>query len=128
MPYQNGAFFWNMLVWGLMVFGKTNQNVGHINWTRYYQFLPLRKMDEAIGMKSRTWQNWMDHPTFDAWWKEVCYMHQWAQVNIPVMHICGWYDDDGISTYMNFPGMRANAKTPKARDSQRLIVGAGPTK
>ncbi len=128
VPYQNGAFFWNMLVWGLMVFGKTNQTVGNINWTRYYRYLPLRKMDEAIGMKSRAWRNWMDHPTFDAWWKEVCYMHEWAKVNIPVLHICGWYDDDGISTYKNFPGMRANGKTPQARDSQRLIVGAWPHK
>ncbi|MFA5794053.1 MAG: CocE/NonD family hydrolase [Candidatus Brocadiia bacterium] len=128
VPYQNGAFFWNMIVWGLMVFGKTNQNLGNINWTKLYRYLPLRKMDQAAGMKSRTWQNWMDHPTFDAWWKEVCYMHEWNKVNIPIMHICGWYDDDGISTYKNYPGMRTSGKTPKARDEQRLIIGCWPHK
>ncbi|MBI4833732.1 MAG: CocE/NonD family hydrolase [Planctomycetes bacterium] len=123
VPYQNGAFFWNMIVWGLMVFGKTNQNLANINWNKFYTYLPLRKLDEAVGMQSRTWQNWMDHPTFDKWWKEVSYMHLWNKINIPALHICGWYDDDGISTYKNFPGMRARAKTPKARDAQKLIIG-----
>jgi putative CocE/NonD family hydrolase len=123
VPYQNGAFFWNMIVWGLLIFGKTNQNLANINWNKLFTYLPLRKLDEAVGITSQTWQNWMDHPTFDKWWKDVSYMHLWNKVNIPALHICGWYDDDGISTYKNFPGMRQHAKTPKARDGQELLIG-----
>ena len=123
VPYQNGTFFWNMIVWGLLIFGKTNQNLTNINWNKLSTYLPLRKLDEAVGIKSQTWQHWMDHPTFDKWWKEVSYMHLWSKVNIPALHICGWYDDDGISTYKNFPGMRHHAKTPKARNAQELLIG-----
>lgn len=126
VPYQNGAFFWNMIVWGLMVFGRTNQNTKNIPWADFYQVLPLGKMDSMIGMESSTWQNWMKHPTFDAWWKEVCYMHQYPLIDLPVLHIGGWYDDDGISTYLNFPGMRKHAKTEEAREAQELIIGCWP--
>jgi putative CocE/NonD family hydrolase len=126
VPYQNGAFFWNMIVWGLMVFGRTNQCTKNIPWTNYYQALPLGDMDKMIGMDSQTWQNWMSHPTFDSWWKEVCYMHQYCDVDIPILHICGWYDDDGISTYRNFPGMREQAKSDRVRDAQELIIGCWP--
>lgn len=126
VPYQNGAFFWNMIVWGLMVHGRTNQNTKNIPWQKFYKSLPLGDMDKMIGMDSQTWKNWTTHPTFDAWWKEVCYMHQYGEVDIPILHICGWYDDDGISTYRNFPGMRTQGKTHKTREAQELIIGCWP--
>ncbi|MCD6218271.1 CocE/NonD family hydrolase [bacterium] len=128
VPYQNGVLFWNMIVWGFMVHARTNQNTSLINWPQVYKHVPLRTLDKHIGMDSKTWQHWMDHPTFDDWWKKVCYMHQWNKVDIPVMHICGWYDDDGISTYMNFPGMRENAPNQETKDNQQLIVGCWPHK
>jgi putative CocE/NonD family hydrolase len=128
VPYQNGVFFWNMIVWGMMVHGRTNQNTNLVNWPAVYNYVPLRTLDKTIGMESKTWQNWMKHPRFDDWWKEVCYMHLWDKVDIPVLHVCGWYDDDGISTYKNFPGMRKNAATPQARDQQKLIIGCWPHK
>ena len=128
VPYQNGALFWNMIVWGLMVHGRTNQNTTPIDWIKLYNHVPLRTLDKAAGFDSQTWQHWLDHPTLDNWWKSVCYMHHWDEVNIPAMHICGWYDDDGISTYKNFPGMRKHAKSQKAKDEQYLIVGCWPHK
>ncbi|MBU1023090.1 CocE/NonD family hydrolase [bacterium] len=128
VPYQNGALFWNMIVWGFFVHSRTNQNTALINWPALYKHVPLRTLDKAAGIDSKTWQNWLKHPTFDDWWKEVCYMHQWGKVDIPVMHICGWYDDDGISTYKNFPGMRKYAPDQKTKDDQMLVIGCWPHK
>jgi putative CocE/NonD family hydrolase len=68
----------------------------------------------------------MDHPMLDDWWKAVCYMDKWHRVDIPALHVCGWYDDDGISTYKNFPGLRQQAATEAARNGQRLIIGCWP--
>ncbi|MFH1549595.1 MAG: CocE/NonD family hydrolase [Planctomycetota bacterium] len=126
VPYQDGALFWNMIVWGLLVYGRTNQNLTAVNWRKLYNRLPLRTLDRAAGMESKTWQNWLDHPTKDEWWKEVCYMHLLDRVGLPVMHVCGWYDDDGISTYRNFPEMRKNAASQHARDEQKLVIGPWP--
>ena len=126
VPYQNGALFWNMCTWALMVHGRTNQDVTHVNWAELYQRLPLRTLDEAAGYESPAWQHWCEHPTRDGWWERLCYMHEWGKVDLPALHVSGWYDDDGISTYKNFPGMRAGAATPEAREAQRLIVGCWP--
>ena len=123
VPYQDGALFWNMIVWGLLVHGRTNQDLAPVNWAKLYNHLPLRALDRAVGMESSTWQNWLDHPTKDDWWKEVCYMHLLDRVDVPALHICGWYDDDGISTYRNFPEMRARAVSERTREEQRLVIG-----
>jgi uncharacterized protein len=129
VPYQNGAFFWNMIVWGLFVHGKTNQNISFIDWPSLYNFRPLKDMAKKVGMSNnKTWKHWMEHFQKDAWWKEVCYMHQWNEVDIPILHVCGWYDDDGISTYKNFPGMRKNAKSDRTKREQELIIGPWPHK
>jgi uncharacterized protein len=125
VPYQNGALFWNMVVWGLLVHGRTNQNTTPVPWSKLYTHLPLTGLDQAAGFSSATWQSWCAHPAFDDWWKQVCYMHRFPEANVPALHICGWYDDDGISTYMNYPGMRAQAPAA-VRDEQRLIVGCWP--
>ncbi|MBN2083268.1 CocE/NonD family hydrolase [bacterium] len=126
VPYQNGAFFWNMLIWSCMVHARSNQDVTKVNWADLYTALPLNELDKLTGFDSETYQHWMAHPTLDDWWKAVCYMDKWERVDIPALHVCGWYDDDGISTYKNFPGLRAAAKTGEARDGQRLIVGCWP--
>lgn len=126
VPYQNGAFFWNLLIWSQLVHARTNQDVTQVNWTELYTKLPLRELDRLAGFDSPTFQAWMDHPTLDDWWKQACYMDKWDRVDIPALHVCGWYDDDGISTYMNYPGLRAGAMTEAARDGQRLIVGCWP--
>ncbi len=128
VPYQNGAVFWNMVVWAMMVHGRTNQNTSVPNWQQLYNHVPLRTLDKAAGYDSAVWQSWLDHPTKDEWWKAVCYMDKWARVDIPTLHICGWYDDDGISTYENFPGMRREAMTQEAREAQELVVGCWPHK
>lgn len=147
VPYQNGALFWNMLVWGLLVHGRTNQNQMPVNWQELYTKLPLRELDRAAGMESAAWQHWLDHPVRDAWWERLCYMQHYAEVRIPALHVCGWYDDDGISTYLNYPGMRRSrvaasslapdesaALRPPLPDlhvdaaDQRLIIGCWPHK
>jgi len=126
VPYQNGAVFWNILVWLLLVHGRSNQDQARVEWKKLITPLPLRSLDKLAGFDSKTWQEWLDHPTLDAWWRELCYMHRWGEVDLPALHITGWYDDDGISTYLNFPGMRRRARTPRAREEQRLVVGCWP--
>jgi uncharacterized protein len=142
VPYQNGALFWNMIVWGLLVHGRTNQNPMPVDWQRLYTHLPLRELDRAAGMESAAWQHWLDHPRRDEWWERLCYMQHYDTVRIPALHVCGWYDDDGISTYLNYPGMRKLGGTgfqpvgdshrqdacATAAADQRLIIGCWPHK
>jgi putative CocE/NonD family hydrolase len=42
---------------------------------------------------------------------------------VPAFHITGWYDALSNGTIRNFAGLRRNARSARARDGQRLIVG-----
>lgn len=123
VPWQNGSVFWNMITWAVMVHGRTNQDVGQYNWEALYRFRPLSKLDEKLGLASRMWQEWLAHPTKDEYWRRACYMHRMAELDVPALHICGWYDDDGASTYHNFPNARRLARS---RDEQYVLIGPWP--
>ncbi|GAB4150629.1 MAG: CocE/NonD family hydrolase [Planctomycetota bacterium] len=123
VPYQNGSVFWNMITWAMFIAGRTNQDVSQYNWERLYGFRPLDRIDEELGFVSKPWRDWMAHPHKDEYWKRACYMHKVHSLDIPALHICGWYDDDGISTYENFPMAR---KVSPASSQQYLLIGPWP--
>ena len=123
VPWQNGSVFWNMITWAVLVHGRTNQDVGQYNWEAMYKFRPLNKLDEKLGLSSRMWQDWLAHPTKDEYWRPACYMDRMAELDVPALHICGWYDDDGASTYNNYPAARRLAKS---RDEQYVLIGPWP--
>lgn len=123
VPWQNGSVFWTMITWALLVHGRTNQDAGQYNWESLYGFRPLDKLDEQLGLESRMWRDWMAHPLKDEYWQRACYMHRMAELDVPALHITGWYDDDGPSTYNNYPNARRLAKS---KDEQYLLVGPWP--
>ena len=123
VPWQNGSVFWNMITWALYIHGRTNQDAEQYNWESLYGFRPLNRMDEQLGFTSKAWRDWMNHPTKDDYWKHACYMHRMAELDIPALHICGWYDDDGASTYSNFPNAR---KLAKSKNEQYVLIGPWP--
>jgi putative CocE/NonD family hydrolase len=50
-------------------------------------------------------------------------MHRMAELDVPALHITGWYDDDGPSTYNNYPNAR---KLAKSKDEQYVLIGPWP--
>ena len=52
-------------------------------------------MDEAAGFVSPSWRAELQHRTLDEWWEPVRYQHRITEVDVPVLHISGWYDDRG---------------------------------
>jgi len=123
VPWQNGSVFWNMITWALLVHGRTNQDVEQFDWESVYGFRPLNRLDEKLGFENPAWRAWMEHHTKDDYWKRACYMHRMAELDLPALHICGWYDDDGPSTYNNYPNARRLAKSA---DEQYLLIGPWP--
>lgn len=127
VPYWNGAFCLQMAVWAVIVDGKKNQSLqpyGDLN--KILCHLPLLTMDEAFGRKIAWWKDWITHSSYDEYWKKVSYQDKFKRINVPVLHITGWYDDDAIGSHMNFIGMQREGGTELARKNQRLIVGPWP--
>ncbi|MBO0782972.1 MAG: CocE/NonD family hydrolase [Ktedonobacteraceae bacterium] len=111
------------LCWLHLVNGRVNQVMGAINWAEVYEHLPLLTMDEKAGIASAPWRSDIAHSQLDEYWEPLCYQKNFNRVNVPVLHISGWYDDEQIGTPLNFAGMVERGATPEARAGQRLLMG-----
>ena len=111
------------LCWMHYVSGRYNQPMEAVDWTQVYEHLPLLTMDEQAGRHIPQWRAQIEHPQLDEFWEPLRYQQKFQRVNVPVLHISGWYDDEQIGTLLNFTGMTQGAATPQARRGQRLIMG-----
>jgi putative CocE/NonD family hydrolase len=114
------------LCWLYMTSGRVMQNVNVIDWDHIYTHLPYVTMDELTGLPSKHWREETRHSYLNDWWKKICYQSQFHKIDLPVLHISGWYDDEQVGTPLNFIGMTQGAATEKARKSQKLIMGPWP--
>jgi uncharacterized protein len=104
--------------WYRMTDGRGLQYTGAVDWMEVYRHRPLLDLDEAAGFHSRLWREDCRHQTLDDWWKPVRYQDRIGEVDVPVLHISGWYDDEEIGTPANFALM-----TAAGRSGQRLLMG-----
>jgi putative CocE/NonD family hydrolase len=124
VPFQNGALVLWMAQWMAMVEGKKNTSLSiYTDLSKIYEHLPLKSMDEAFGRRSEIWQRWMKHPSADYYWKSTFYEDKFHKIDVPVMHISGWYDDDIIGTHLNYVGMTTSKRNRKSHPFQKLIIG-----
>jgi putative CocE/NonD family hydrolase len=111
-PVQHGAYSPTTVSWLAYVSGKTLQDTSHIDLMAAYRTLPLRDIDEAFGRDIRAWNDWLDHPTLDDYWKEQSYQDQLLDATVPILHVSGWYDDVLVGTTENYVNMTTRAAAP----------------
>jgi putative CocE/NonD family hydrolase len=104
--------------WFRMTDGRAMQYTEAVDWMEVYRHRPLMELDEAAGFRSELWREECRHQTLDAWWEPLRYQHRIGEIDVPVLHISGWYDDEEIGTPWNFAAMRA-----AGRVGQRLLMG-----
>ncbi|HEY3733773.1 MAG TPA: CocE/NonD family hydrolase [Streptosporangiaceae bacterium] len=104
--------------WYRLTDARVLQYLENVDWAEVYKHRPLISMDEAAGFSSPGWRAEISHRTLDEWWEPVRYQHRIGEVDVPAMHISGWYDDEEIGTPANFAAMVA-----AGRDGQRLLMG-----
>ena len=110
---------WPMQVsWQRLTDGRVPQYTDDVDWGAVFRHRPLATMDEAAGFVSANWRAELQHPTLDDWWEPVRYQHRIGEIDLPVLHVSGWYDDEQIGTPANFAAMVA-----AGRSGQRLLMG-----
>lgn len=81
-------------------------------------------VDHQVLAGAAPWlATWWEHPDRDGYREDLAVAGDARCVEVPALHIAGWFDifvDDAVRT---FARMRAAAGTPEARDGQRLIIG-----
>ena len=104
--------------WYRLTDARMPQYLDDVDWMAAYRHRPLMTMDEAAGFVSPGWREELRHRTLDDWWEPVRYQHRIGEIDVPVLHISGWYDDEQIGTPANFAAMVA-----AGRAGQRLLMG-----
>jgi len=97
---------------------KTFRNLLRLN----YWHLPLVSMADEAKLSSILFSEIVNHPTKDSYWEKYSLNLYYSHINIPGLHIGGWYDSflDGVLD--GWAGVKENAKSFSARDNQWLLI------
>ena len=115
-----GAMKWgNRLLWtseNVRAEGFQPPDFQHFIWT-----LPLRNADLiASGEHVGFFQNAMDHPSNDAFWKSISTRESLKNVKIPVFSVGGWFDNFVESDLDAFQALR------KSTGLNHILIGPWP--
>jgi putative CocE/NonD family hydrolase len=94
------------------------------DWNRLAWVLPLKSIpDMTGGVRSPFLADVFEHEAHDAFWQVMSIRDKYAEMDVPALHVTGWFDDLSMETQTNFTGMSQHAKTANARKWQRLLIG-----
>ncbi|MFF2091753.1 CocE/NonD family hydrolase [Paenibacillus sp. NPDC058174] len=132
--YRNGAFALALSQsWVLFAAQDTALRRNRLDWAAelgahyagihsVYRKLPLTALPDAVKETAPYYFEWFDHPTRDAYWTKLSLQEQYERVQVPALHIGGWYDIFVDGTIDNFNGVRQHGGTAVARGHQYLLI------
>ncbi|HYI13753.1 MAG TPA: CocE/NonD family hydrolase [Thermomicrobiales bacterium] len=125
LPYINGTFAAYWMFWLNLVGGRTLQqpihgSVASPDWPRIFTHKPLRETDIALGRTNTVWRTWLEHNTFDDYWRQLSLTGHFDKIDLPVLHITGWFDGDQWGELFYWHGMLDDSP---AADRQWLVSG-----
>jgi hypothetical protein len=90
----------------------------HQDFGKFILHLPVRSSDvAALGWTSPMYQDIIEHPSFDAFWRAISTKEHLDHINIPVFSVGGWYDNFVQSD------LEAYAARHKKSSISRILVG-----
>ena len=94
--------------------------------------LPLKDGDlQSAGYVVKHYRDWIAHPRYDDYWKEISDEEHFSKINVPVHTSGGWFDIFLQGTINGFAGVRKLGATEAARRETKMIIGAwghGPSR
>lgn len=85
--------------------------------------LPLSDVDEAIGWPMPWLDAVLTHPEPNGFWTRLDLTPRLPDLTLPALHVVGYYDFFSRESVDNFIIMQKQARDPKTRQQQRLILG-----
>ena len=96
---------------------------GYIDFAEMGWHRPLLTLDEAVyGFPLKHYRDALNHPTMDAYWLAIKLgPEDFRRIDLPVLHVTGWFDGDQPGAMHYWRGMQAHSA---AKDRQYLVIGA----
>lgn len=103
LPMENNVFINPNYEWSFYVgnnkyldtiAGNDRQRFRNMMFKWWNSGAAYKKMDSIDGTPNRLFQRWISHPSFDDYWQKMTpYGKEFAEINIPVLAIDGYYND-----------------------------------
>lgn len=77
----------------------------------------------ALETSAPWFAEWVRHADRDQFWQELSVLEHPDRVQVPALHVGGWFDIFAGATTRSFTRMRNEAGTAEAREGHRLIIG-----
>ena len=90
-----------------------------------FNYASLPAGADATAQLAPYYLDWLAHPSYDAYWKQWSIEEHFADIQVPALHIGGWYDIFLAGTLRNYVGIKAHGGTDAARNGQRLLIQIG---
>jgi len=103
----------------------TRPPIDHFTWHELYEKATLEQVFDRIGFRCKVLQEWVDHDRYDGYWEKIDQHRMFERVQVPGMHVAGWFDHVSRGQFDAYCGIRERGATEKARTSQRLLIGPG---
>jgi len=123
-PYHAGAFLGSWaLDWLNLTSARIIQqpNASAVDWEQVFWHRPLLDMDEFMGRRMRLWKEWVEHDTYDEYWKRIeLSPADFKKIRVAALHLSGWFDHLLPGSLAYWEGMRAHAPE---NDKQYMVLG-----
>jgi putative CocE/NonD family hydrolase len=90
-----------------------------------FNYAALPAGADASAQLAPYYLDWLAHPSYDAYWKQWAIEEHFSDIQVPALHIGGWYDIFLGGTLRNYIGIKAHGGSDAARNGQRLLVQIG---
>ncbi|MDY0098935.1 MAG: CocE/NonD family hydrolase [Bacteroidales bacterium] len=103
----------------------------NLKYDNVLMHLPLNDMDLAFeGSPVRHYRDWLEHESYDKYWKSISDEERFNKVAVPVYTLGGWFDIFLMGTINGYVGVKNHGATPEAKAGTKMIIGPwghGPT-
>ena len=107
LPYENNIVLTGNYPWAHHVTNnKTMDNSVYADWQKNQNLVnslfksgrAIKDIDQLDGKDNPFFQQWLQHPSFDEYYQSmVPYQKEYANINIPVLSVTGYFDGGQIS-------------------------------
>jgi uncharacterized protein len=121
IPYTNGAFQLFFAWWGYGTRRRISESGRGVDWEEVLKTLPYGDLGKLVNGSGGSWELFSRHDRLDEVWESIRYDDSYDQINVPCLHVTGWYDlEDLLGAFHHYEMM--DAHSPAAAD-QYLLVG-----
>ena len=84
--------------------------------------LPLVDFPPYQNGAAPYWREWLSHPGYDEFWKQVDAVARADRIQVPVLHMSAWYDTC-LRSHLDLHSALTRRSDPRVRDRHRLLLG-----